>query len=175
MDTLKEYDIQFIGLSLGKHSFSYSIDNTFFDEFQYNDFQSIHCKVELEVIKKATLMEFHFSAKGKATLLCDTSNEPYEQAFTNTLNLLVKFGDTFNDEDETILILPHGEYQINIAQYLYETIVLAIPVKRTHPGLLDGSLQSDVLDKLKELEIKEKKTTDPRWDKLNELLTSKKL
>ncbi|HIP48233.1 MAG TPA: DUF177 domain-containing protein [Lutibacter sp.] len=175
MDTLKEYDIQFVGLKLGKHSFTYSIEDTFFEKFQYEDFQSIHCKVDLVVVKKATLIEFHFSANGLATLLCDTSNEPFEQTITNTLDLIVKFGDTFNDEDEAILILPHAEYQINIAQYIYETIVLAIPIKRTHPGLKDGSLQSKVLDKLKELEIKEHETTDPRWDKLNELLTSKKL
>jgi len=175
MDTLKEYDIQFVGLKLGKHSFTYSIEDTFFKEFQYDDFQSIHCKVDLEVIKKATLIEFHFNANGKATLLCDTSNEPFEQTFTNTLNLIVKFGDAFNDEDETILILPHSEYHVNVAQYIYETIILALPIKRTHPSLLDGTLQSDVLDKLKELQIKENKTTDPRWDKLNELLTSKKL
>ena len=175
MDTLKEYDIQFVGLKLGKHSFTYSIDDTFFKEFQYDDFQSIHCKVDILVIKKATLIEFHFSANGKATLLCDRSNEPFEQTITNTLDLILKFGDTFNDEDETILILPHSEYQVNIAQYIYETIILALPVKRTHPGLLDGSLQSKVLDKLKEFELKKDKRTDPRWDKLNELLTSKKV
>jgi len=175
MDTLKEYDIQFVGLKLGKHSFTYSIDDTFFEKFQYEDFQSIHCKVELIVIKKATLIEFHFSANGLATLLCDTSNEPFEQSISNTLDLIVKFGDDFNDEDEAILILPQSEYQVNIAQYIYETIILALPVKRVHPGLLDGSLQSKVLDKLKEFEITRDKTTDPRWDKLNELLTSKNL
>ena len=91
MDTLKEYDIQFVGLKLGKHSFTYSIDDTFFEKFQYEDFQSIHCKVELIVIKKATLIEFHFSANGLATLLCDTSNEPFEQSISNTLDLFSDF------------------------------------------------------------------------------------
>jgi len=174
MDTLKDYNIQFVGLKLGKHSFTYHIDNTFFDEFQYDDFQSIRCEVEVEVIKKATLIEFHFKAEGLATLLCDTSNEPFEQTISNSLKIIVKFGEFFNDEDEVILILPHAEYQVNIAQYIYETIVLALPIKRIHPGLKDGTLQSEVLDKLKELQIKENNRTDPRWDKLNELLTSKK-
>jgi uncharacterized metal-binding protein YceD (DUF177 family) len=60
-------------------------------------------------------------------------------------------------------------------------IVLSIPLRRVHPGIKDGSLKSDVLDKLNELKVKEKKTDkiqkeeniDPRWDKLKQLLTDK--
>jgi hypothetical protein len=42
---------------------------------------------------------------------------------------------------------------------------------------LDGTLESETLDKLEELEIKVEKTveeTDPRWDKLKNLITEKK-
>ncbi|MEL6304860.1 MAG: DUF177 domain-containing protein, partial [Bacteroidota bacterium] len=81
------------------------------------------------------------------------------------------------DENDEILILPHGEYQVNIAQYVYEMLVLAVPQKRVHPGVLDGSLQSEVLDKLEELQPKENEesseNTDPRWDDLKKLLTDK--
>jgi uncharacterized metal-binding protein YceD (DUF177 family) len=60
-------------------------------------------------------------------------------------------------------------------------IVLSIPLRRVHPGIKDGSLKSDVLDKLNELKVKEKKENkiqkeeniDPRWDKLKQLLTDK--
>ena len=79
-----------------------------------------------------------------------------------------------------ILILPHGEYEINVAQYIYETIILGIPAKRVHPGVEDGTLDSDILKKLEELSPKledEKQKTsediDPRWDTLKKLLTDK--
>jgi len=78
-----------------------------------------------------------------------------------------------------LLILPHGEHQIDISQYVYEMIVLSVPLKRVHPGIKDGSLKTPVLDKLKELSGNEKKeviqeeNTDPRWDKLKKLLTDK--
>jgi uncharacterized metal-binding protein YceD (DUF177 family) len=56
-------------------------------------------------------------------------------------------------------------------------IVLAVPQKRVHPGVLDGSLKSELLDKLEELKPKETKdnndNTDPRWDALKNLLTDK--
>jgi uncharacterized metal-binding protein YceD (DUF177 family) len=92
--------------------------------------------------------------------------------------LVVKFGHEFNDEHDEILILPHEAYQVNVAQYIYELIVLSTPSKRVHPNVVDGTMQSDALRKLEELRINEEKTveeesTDPRWDKLKDLLTDK--
>ena len=77
-----------------------------------------------------------------------------------------------------MLILPHGSYQVNIQQYIYESIVLALPSKRIHPGVKDGTLKSDILEKLEELspkgkDISEETDIDPRWDNLKKLLTDK--
>ena len=58
-------------------------------------------------------------------------------------------------------------------------IILSIPIKRIHPGIVDGTLQSDILKKLEELSPKgseEKEQTeeiDPRWNTLKKLLTDK--
>ena len=83
-----------------------------------------------------------------------------------------------NNENDEILILPHGEHQVDISQYIYEMLVLAVPSKRIHPGVADGSLKSDILDRLEALQPKEQKnetgTTDPRWDGLKKLLTDNK-
>jgi len=82
-----------------------------------------------------------------------------------------------HDANDEILIIPHGEFQINIAQYAYEMLVLSVPQKKTHPGVLDGTLKSKVLDRLEELQPKEtkedKEDIDPRWDALKKLLTDK--
>jgi uncharacterized metal-binding protein YceD (DUF177 family) len=57
--------------------------------------------------------------------------------------------------------------------------VLAVPLKRVHPKVADGSLSSpalDLLDKLSVKELKEEKeqdNTDPRWDALKKLKTDK--
>jgi uncharacterized metal-binding protein YceD (DUF177 family) len=64
-----------------------------------------------------------------------------------------------------------------VAQYIYEMMVLALPSKRVHPGIEDGSLDSDILKKLEELSPERKKkneNTDPRWDDLKKLLIDKK-
>ena len=63
----------------------------------------------------------------------------------------------YNDDDDEILIIPHREHQVNIGQYVYEMIVLSVPSKRIHPGVLDGTLKSEALKRLEELQPKENK------------------
>ena len=96
----------------------------------------------------------------------------------DNFDLVVNFGQEFNNENEEILILPHSEHKFNIEQLIYELVTLSIPQKRIHPGVLDGSLESDILDKLNELSPKEnvsanKGEIDPRWEKLKKIVTDK--
>jgi len=180
MKPLKEFVIPFIGLKLGKHHFDYQIDKKFFEHFEYEDFNDVNVKTDLVFEKKLTLLELHFKISGTVNINCDISNEPFDQKIKGTFDLVVKFGDEYNDEHDDILIIPHGEYEINIAQYIYELIILSVPAKRIHPGVKDGSLKSDILKKLEELspkniekKEKEPEEIDPRWNTLKKLLTDK--
>lgn len=179
MKQLKEYTIPFVGLKQGLHQFEFQIDNTFFEHFEYDEFNASAINVALEFNKKTTMLELQFTATGTVNVNCDLTNEPFDLPIKNEIFLVVKFGEEYNDENEELLILPYGEYEINVQQYIYELIVLAIPSKRVHPGVKNGTLQSDILEKLEELSPKEKtivdedEETDPRWDKLKNLLNDK--
>ncbi len=180
MKPLKEFIIQFVGLKIGKHHFEHKIEQAFFDHFEYEEFNNVAIDIEVELEKKSTLLELHFKASGFVNVNCDLTNEPYDQTIENEFELVVKFGDEYNDEYIDILIIPHGTYEINIAQYIYELIVLAVPAKRVHPGVEDGTLNSDILEKLEQLspklneEKEEEEDIDPRWNTLKKLLTDKK-
>lgn len=181
MRKLAAFTIPFVGLKQGKHTFDYQINNEFFEHFGFDEFNSANVKVDVVLEKKPTLMELIFTASGDVNVYCDLTNEPFDQEIEGELILVVKFGDEFNDDNEELLILPHGEYQLDVAQYIYELVVVSVPLKRIHPGVLDGSLKSEVLEKLEELrlkeadlnEIEEKEDIDPRWNKLKNLLNDK--
>ena len=179
MKALKEFTIPFVGLKIGKHHFEYDVKQTFFEHFEYEDFNDVSIHVDLELEKKSTLLELHFEISGSVNVNCDVTNEPYNQTINNAFDLVVKFGDEYNDELIDILIVPHGTYEVNIQQYVYELIILSVPIKRIHPGVEDGSLDSEILEKLEELspkvkDIKDKEgDTDPRWNTLKKLLTDK--
>jgi len=61
-----------------------------------------------------------------------------------------------------------------VGQPIYEMVVLAIPLKIIHPGIENGTLESEILNKLEELKPKERsfseQESDPRWNKLKDLL-----
>lgn len=179
MKELKAYTIPFVGLKIGSHQFDYQIDNTFFEHFEYDEFHKADVKVDLELEKKSTLLDLHFHFNGTVNVNCDLTNEPYDQPISGNFDLVVKFGQEYNDEEEDLLILPHGSYEVDVAQYIYESIVLAVPAKRVHPGVADGTLKSEALDKLEELSLNnqaeqsDEDQTDPRWDDLKKLLTDK--
>jgi uncharacterized metal-binding protein YceD (DUF177 family) len=109
-----------------------------------------------------------------------SSKQQFDLPIKGKINLVVQFGDEFNNDNEELLILPHGEHQIDLAQYIYEMIVLSIPQKRVHPGVKEGTLKTEALRKLNELQVKDveevtkkEEEIDPRWDKLKQLLTDK--
>ncbi|MCL6274190.1 DUF177 domain-containing protein [Muricauda sp. 2012CJ35-5] len=176
MMKLKEFFIPFSGLKLGKHTFEYKIDNSFFESFEYQEFNGASIALTALLDKMNNMMELELSASGTVNVDCDVTGEAFDLPFESDLHLVIKFGEEYNDENDEILIIPHGEYRINIAQYVYEMLVLAVPPKRVHPGVEDGTLKSEILEKLEELqpkEVKESENIDPRWDDLKKLLTDK--
>uniref|UniRef100_UPI0040494E0D YceD family protein n=2 Tax=Flavobacterium sp. TaxID=239 RepID=UPI0040494E0D len=181
MKVTNEFLIPFIGLKQGKHQFDFIIENKFFTHFEYQDFENSNINVQLILEKKSTMLELHFKHKGVVHVPCDLTSELFDLPIKGSMNIIVQFGDAFNDENDELLILPHGEHQVDISQYIYEMIVLSVPTKRVHPGVKDGSLQSEALEKLEKMSVKKTKinkedknnNTDPRWDKLKNLLTDK--
>lgn len=180
MDPLKAFDIQFIGLKLGSHLFEYHVEQTFFENFEFYDFNDTDAIIFLKLEKKTTLLELNFKVEGSVNINCDVSNEPFNQLINSEFKLVVKFGPEYNDDNESILIIPHGSHKINVAQYIYEFIILSVPQKRVHPGIANGTLNSETLKKLEKLSqkafknINSNEDTDPRWDELRKLLIDKK-
>ena len=201
MVTEKDFLIQFTGLKLGEHQFEYHIENDFFDMFNYNEFNSTNIKVDVVLNKKATMLELEFTHNGTVNVPCDVTNEDFDLPLSGQLKLLVKFGEEFNNDNEELLILPFGEFQFSVMQYIYEMIALSVPYKRVHPSIAENYeieeddddfgldfLDEDDLDLINEDDFDDedddlenesiedstdKKETDPRWDKLKQLLTDK--
>ncbi|WP_310554621.1 DUF177 domain-containing protein [Flavobacterium sp.] len=181
MKVTNEFLIPFVGLKLGKHQFEYQINKKFFDHFEYDEFETANIKVNVVLEKKNTMLEVTFKHSGTINVPCDLTSEEFDLPIKGNLNLVVRFGEEFNNDNEELLILPIGEHQIDVSQYIYEMIVLSIPLKKVHPGVKDGTLQSEALDKLNQIKVKDsievkeikEENTDPRWDKLKTLLTDK--
>lgn len=188
MNNQKNFLISFTGLKNGEHRFEFQVDDKFFEEYNYTDFNHINANIVVLLNKKTNLLELLFKSKGIVNVPCDVTNQDFDLPVEGELKLIVKFGEEFNDDHDEILVIPFAEHQINVAQYIYEMVVLSIPQKRVHPGVLDGTLDSEALDFLgyredeniePESDNSEDDTnnkneeTDPRWAELKKLLTDK--
>ena len=109
MKDLKQFNIHYTGLKDESHLFEYQIDNTFFEAYNFDDFFETNINVALQLEKKSTLLDLSFTAKGTINIACDLSGEPFDQEISASLALIVKFGETFNDENEEVLILPYSD------------------------------------------------------------------
>ena len=172
MKSLSPYLIKFSGLKEGIHLFSYEIGNKFFKNFDYYDFLDAKLFAKLELEKQSTLLNLKFSFNGEIEVQCDVSMESFDLRLETEHAVVVKFKDDIISTDDKVIFMPAGSHSIDVSHLIYESIILAVPQKKVHPGIENGSLKSEIVDKLKALKPKKnfKEKTDPRWDKLKDLL-----
>lgn len=181
MKELTQFKIPIPGLKQGRHQFLYDIDKAFFTYFDYDEFWDSIIKLDVELIKSSTSLAIKLHIEGEVGVQCYVTNESYMQPVEDTYEFVVRYGEEYNDDQENILIIPHGSIEVDIKQYVYETILLSVPARLVHPGIEDGTLQSDIKDILDELRVdapsEEKEDSeddiDPRWAELKKLLTDK--
>ncbi len=164
--------VKFSGLKEGIHNFNFDIGKKFFESFEYDDFTDVDIVTKLKLEKKKNMLNLNFLFSGKVKVPCDLTMEPFYINIKTDYSVIVKFAENKDLADDKIIFLSTGASNIDVSNIIFETIVLSTPQKRVHPGIEDGSLKSEILDKLEDLKPKEiffnKK--DPRWDKLKELL-----
>ena len=156
----------------GIHLFNYEIGNKFFKNFDYYDFLDAKIFAKLELEKQSTLLNLKFSFNGEIEVQCDVSMESFDLKLETEHAVVVKFKDDIISTDDKVIFMPVGSHSIDVSHLIYESIILAVPQKKVHPGIENGSLKSEIVEKLEELRPKKNfnEKTDPRWDKLKDLL-----
>ena len=172
MKSLSPYLIKFSGLKEGIHLFNYELGNKFFKNFDYYDFLDAKLFAKLELEKQSTLLNLKFSFNGEIEVQCDVSMESFNLDLETEHAVDVKFKDDIISTDDKVIFMPAGSHSIDVSHLIYESIILAVPQKKVHPGIENGSLKSEIVEKLEALKPKKnfKEKTDPRWDKLKDLL-----
>ena len=165
MKALKEYVIPFVGLKEGVHDYSYEIDNKFFESFDYSEVEDGDIRAEVSMDRKERMLIFDFNIKGILLIPCDRCLEELRYPVDVKERLIVKFGHEHREETEEIIIIPDTDSHIDISSFIYEYIMLALPLKKAHEEG-EGGCDPAVLDKLNKHTSSEE---DPRWEALKEL------
>lgn len=172
MSSQSFYSIAFKGLSQGKHIFEYEIDDKFFAEFGGGvvDKGNVHVRITLE--KQSSLMILWFDVEGTVHVQCDRCLEMYDQPIKGLERIFVKFGEKDYVEGDEVIWVSTNDYQLNVAQLIYEFVGLAIPIKRVHPDDKDGNSTCDpeMIEKLDKYIVREGDQNSSVWNDLKKLL-----
>jgi uncharacterized metal-binding protein YceD (DUF177 family) len=186
---LRYYNIDVIKLKEGHHSFSFDVKDEFFRFYEADDWvDGANLTAQIEIEKTSSVMEASFLINGTVALTCDRSLEIFDQPITVTEKVLYKYGPVEEEISEDVFMITKDTATINVAQLIYEFILLAIPAKRVHPDYIDemdedefegegsivyrdGDLEDDEDDESEEMEDKDPAPdkSDPRWDILKNL------
>ncbi len=171
MNPLKQYRIGFVGLSTGKHHFSFDIGPDFFLLLGDAAYETGQVVLKLDLVKGNNMMELYFHFSGEVQLQCDRCLESYAHTVDLQKKLLVKFGEQYSEQSDEIIIIPQLESHIDISQFIYEFIHLGMPVKRVHQGEGQAAgCDPEVIKKLEQyLKKQQEADDDSPWNVLKSL------
>ena len=171
MNRRREFEIAFVGLKPGVHEYNYSIDDKFFEAFQQQDFR--HCKANVKLLldKKSSFMLLKFEIGGTLEVTCDRCNNNLPWELWDEFNITVKMVDdpevmNEQEEDPDMYYIGQGESHIDVANWIYEFIILTIPMQKTCTyEKMDGPhCNTTALDMLKKMEPEENQPKEnPIW------------
>lgn len=182
----KTFDIEVIKFKEGKHVIDFEIGDSFFQNFEDNEIvQQGNLTIRVSLNKGANVIELSFHIKGTVQLTCDRSLEVFDHPLDFSEKMIYKYGAEEQEIDEDVYMITRDTPTINVAQLIYEFILLALPAKKIHPDyrneLDDEELEVEggyvYLDSESEEDDtaenpdpqSEIKPVDPRWEQLMKL------
>ena len=193
MGKFSAFKLPLKSLGTGTHNFEYHLDKQFFTNMENSDIHGADLDVKLTVVYNGEFYTLDFSIAGEVTLICDRCLDDLHFPIEATYHIVVKYGEDYNDDNDEVLEIPAGDAFLNVAYMIYDTVVLAIPIKHVHPlgkcnrqmsaklkkhrATTDGEdseLEDQLIEEMDSMEDSQpaQETTDPRWDALRKLGTS---
>lgn len=173
------YAVRISGLGEGDHDYSFELDRQFFVLFEHPEISDGKVNANVVLEKKPGVFTLHFSLEGEVEVVCDRCLDKFMAKVSTDQDIFVKPGETPGEIEDDVLVIARDDHEIEVGQYLFEFIVLALPLKKIHPDDNAGhsTCNPEMLKKLNAHNIKEtdsNKETDPRWDALKGIIEKNK-
>lgn len=166
------YTIPLKGLQQGHHTFRFEVDNEYFENFEESEIKEGSLAVVAEVEKRSSHLELEIVISGQVKLCCDRCLDMFYFPLECRNSIIVKNGPGHDESDPDLIILALNEQELDLKQYIYEFIYLALPIRRVHPPGSDGKSTCDpeMIRKLHEHIVDEEPVDNPAWDELKKLM-----
>lgn len=166
------YTIQFGGLPVGIHEYEFEIKDAFFKTIENSEIEKADILIKALLTKQNNILSLNFEITGTVKLECDRCIKEFGFPVSTQESLVIKHGNPDESTDE-IVVIPEGLDEVNVSQYIYEYIILAIPARRVPCEINPKEYECDyeTLSKLKEIttDFIAKEPVNPMWEQLSKL------
>lgn len=167
----REFEIAWQGLKLGVHEYRFSLDDEFMKERQAPaEMHDWHAEVALKFDRQPSFFMLHFDISGNVTVPCDRCGDDFALDLWDEFDLLVKLtGETDEDgeqdEEADVVFIPRHETVIDISSWLYEFLMLSMPLQKVHPDGANGTpgCNPKALELLNQLAASEEPLKNDIW------------
>ena len=164
------FKIDLKGLTQEITPLEYKIDDRFFQSIEDAQVQGGSLHVSGSIRKAVGFFELLLHANGTVRIPCDRCLDLMDQPIDTDLRLTVKLG-TENREDDEVIVIDERHAILDTSWYIYEFVVLAVPIQHVHQL---GECNVAMSEKLQELSTArssdaDAEDIDPRWEALKQL------
>ncbi|MBE6312662.1 MAG: DUF177 domain-containing protein [Bacteroidales bacterium] len=166
MKELVDYIVSLKEIGSEVETFSCHLGDDFFAQMKNDEVSRGNVAGEVKVKRLGEeSFELAFSAKGEIIIPCNRCLGDMSLPVSIEETMLVKFGKEFseNEADDSVIV-PEDEGTINVGWFIFEFIVLGIPITHVHPK---GACDEETYNRLKQVMVlKEDESSDEEFEEI---------
>jgi uncharacterized metal-binding protein YceD (DUF177 family) len=153
------------------HHFDFKIDDEFFKDLDQDLVESGKLLAKIELDKNDAFIQMNLNIEGSVLLTCDRSLDLFDYPIEENRQIIFKYGDQEMELDHQMVMITNETQRIDVGQYVFEFIGLAVPLKRLHPRYEQEQEEYGTVVYSSESEMHEhnQQESDPRWGALKKL------
>lgn len=165
------FDIDIFKLADGDHRYDFEFESSFFGFFEDSLIDKGQGKVTVDLTKTASMISLSIGIDGEVELICDRSLDTFMYPIKEVNEVRLKYGDHWEELSEDLILIPANTQKVDVGQFVYEFVTLAVPMKKLHPRFEN---EEDFFEEGTPLANESSNgTTDPRWNELKKLKKNK--
>jgi uncharacterized metal-binding protein YceD (DUF177 family) len=121
-----------MGLKSGVYQFKFAIDTAFFALFEGSPIEEGKVEFVVDLDKRSDMLLFDFELTGFIKAECDRCTAQIDLPIEDSRQLIVKYGEDEDGLEDEVVFISREASEFNVAKYLYEFAVLAMPITNTY-------------------------------------------
>ena len=142
MELNERYSIGYKSLSNSTFDYDFVVDDALFAAYESREVLGGNCDVKVVLSKTDSQLDVDVTIEGSVVCECDRCLEPCDIDIDYEGHLIVRLSTEEGEYDGEVIWLNPAEENLDLTQYIYESIILSLPYQRVHT---EGECNPDMM------------------------------